>query len=328
MAKAEYLALNDGFNKALLTKAMQMVPTSQIHALLEAFPEYLSIRGTRDITQYQITKRSEENNVLVLTINLQIGDSHLKQWLDSKTLTIPTESRPRILVAISYTQDQGEKPYAWWEQVGKSRYSSFEKTLVDRLSMWGENVFSTPPGQVAYSKENGGLVDMAKNTGADIILTGTMAYARDEQGLYTCTLHLDMIDTQKGTKMGSWSIKHVSDIAPKDMNAFLSKQLISPIRAKIIGDILAMNPVVSTETLCIDGIRDYTTYQAMVNALGAMEDVLKITPCSIKQHAICHTLTIRGSITYILEALKAEQITDMDVEIKPGGAYIKIIEHP
>jgi len=326
MAKAEYLALNDGFNKALLIKAMQMVPTSQIHALLDAFTGYLSIRGTRDITQYQIAKRAEENNVLVLTINLQINDSHLRQWLDSKTLTVPTESRPRILVAISYTQGQGEKPYAWWEKGGKPRYSPFEKALVERLQQWGENTFPDPPSHVTYNQENS-LTDMAKISGADLVLKGEMSYERNEQGLYTSTLHLELIDTLKGVEMGSWSIKQVSDMGPDDMNSYLAEKLIPPIRARITSKILALNPVITTTSICIDGIRDYATYQAMINALGAMEDVLKITPSSIKGHAICNSLTIRGSITHILEALKEEQITDMNIEIKPEGAYIKIIEH-
>ncbi|MCK7474511.1 MAG: hypothetical protein MZV49_15295 [Rhodopseudomonas palustris] len=73
------------------------------------------------------------------------------------------------------------------------------------------------------------------------------------------------------------------------------------------------------KSLCIEGARDYTLYQSLINTLRSMDNVTKITVSGIKGHTICHSLEINGRLENVLD-LKQKQLAEADISFIDGDA--------
>ncbi|MCD6569639.1 MAG: hypothetical protein J7L53_02940 [Deltaproteobacteria bacterium] len=329
IAKAEHLALEDGLNKALLTRALQYVPMSSTYALVKSLPSYISYRGTNDISQYQIMDKLKQGNVLRLIIELKLKDEHIKQWLCAQTLNIPRLARSKIITMISSKDIGEENTYKWWTVSGEKRYSAFESQLTSRLLLWGENVIKDPPEIKRHPYESADPIELASKAKADLVLVGSIEYIPETQrdNIYSCILDIKLIDVYDRTELGSWSIVRKSDLQIEEMNSLMVDYIIGPVRDRIAYKILSISPEVVKKQVCIEEIYDYNTYQSMVNALSAMANVSQIKISKIKGHSIWHTIDIKGNLDDIMNSLKRQQIADIDIEIKDDTAFIRIIHH-
>lgn len=326
IAKAEYLALADGFNKVLLISALQYVPMSSTYALINALPSYLSYRGTNDISQYQITDKLKQDSLLRLTIDLRLKKEHLKRWLCAQTLNVPRIARPKIITMISSKGIEEEDVYEWWKIPGKKIYSAFESQLINQLFLWGENVIKDPSETKRYPYDSSDPIRIAEELGADLILTGSIEYIPEEKSIYSCVLNIRLIETG-GSELCSWSASYKSDLQTEKMNSLMTDFLIDPVRNKIAYKILSLFPEIATKYICIEGISDYNTYQSIINALSAMSNVSQIKISKIEGHRLWHTIKTKGNLDDIMNNLKTQQIANVDIEIKDDIAFIRIISH-
>ncbi len=327
IAKAEYLALADGFNKALLISALGYVPMSSTYALIKSLPSYFSYRGTNDISQYQIIDKLKQGNFLRLTIELRLKEEHIKQWLCAQTLNVPRIARPKIITMISSKGIVEEDVYEWWKIPGKKRYSAFESQIINRLFLWGENVIKDPPETKRYPYDSTDPIKIAEKVGADLILAGSIEYIPEGKSVYSCVLNIRLIEAVGGSELGSWFASYKGDLQIEEMNFLMTNFLIDPVRNKIAYKILSLSPEVATKYICIEGISDYNTYQSIINALSAMTNVSQIKISKIEGHRLWHTLKTKGNLNDIMNNLKAQQIADVDIEIKDDMAFISIISH-
>ena len=327
LAKAEQLALKDAFSKAILHVALRQVPYSSSLDLIELLPEFMATRGMQDIIQYQITSRSQQYDVLAISVDIKLDEESLKEWLYAHTLTVPYELRPVILLMISSYGPGNEELYEWWTMKGRKAYSSFETELKNRFYQLGENVLEVPQRLNGIRFENIKPFDIAQAAGADILITGTISYTPVLDTLYECSMEISIIDPQTLAPIGTWSVSRRGDFSRSTMNALMIDEVVGPMRARIAHKMLSTSPVVMKKNLCIEGIEDYVTYQSFINALSSMESISAVEITSIQGHKICHTLQIKGSLFDIMENLKREQIKEADIIVEDDTAYIRIINN-
>jgi len=325
LAKAEQSALNDAFSKAILLAALRYVPASSVIDLAGALPEYLSSRGMQDILQYQINSRIRQYDILALSVDIKLDEGPLNEWLNARALTIPNELRPKVLLMISTCGPGADEQHEWWNMKGKKVYSPFENKLFRDLTRLGESVLEVPRKSRGLFSGTQGVIEIAQAAGADLLLSGTITYTPVLDTLYECSMELNLIETDTSTLLSSWTVSHRGDFALATMNALMSEEVVKPIRSRIAQMMLSSSPVVVRKNLCIEGIRDYVTYQAFINSLRSMDSVISVDITGISGHTICHAVKIKGSLFDIMENLKREQITKADILIEDETAYIRII---
>ncbi len=326
LAQAEQRALDDSFAKAALQASLRFVPDSSVADLMQLLPEYAASRRMQDILQYQITSRTRQGDVLQLSVDVKIDDDSLRQWLHSRALTIPRAHRSRVLLAISYLEPGNEAPYEWWAGKAGKAYSPFESQFGRELSRLGENVIS-PGKQQGAAHYQPDPLDSAHALGADMLITGTIAYTPVLDTLYECLFEVSLIDVASGTEIASWSVSRRGDFATEAMNSLMIDEIIRPVRAGISKRILSESPGVMKKTLCVEGISDYVTYQSMINALMSVEGVSRISITGIHGHSICHVMEIKGSLFDAMENLKRRQIAKADILVENEAAYIRILQN-
>jgi len=325
LAQAERRALDDAFEKAALQASLRYIPGTSIEDLVQLLPEYTSSRGMRDILQYQITSRAQRDEVLQLSVDVKLDDDSLRQWLHSRALTVPRGHRSKVLLAVSYLGPGGDQSYEWWKEKAGKPYSPFEAQLGQALSRLGENILDPPKQQPSESRPQSDPLNVARSAGADILITGTIAYTPVLDTLYECSFEVSLVDVSSGSTLSSWSVSHRGDFPTTAMNSLMIDEIIGPVRAGINKRILSESPGVAKKTLCIEGISDYITYQSMINALKTIDGVSRIMITGIHGHSICHVIEIKGSLFDAMENLKRRQITKADILVENEAAYIRII---
>lgn len=326
LAQAEQRALDDAFAKAALQASLRFVPGSSVADLMQLLPEYTASRRMQDILQYQITSRTRQGDILQLSVDVKIDDDSLKQWLHSRALTIPRGHRSKVLLAISYLGPGSERPYEWWAGKAGMAYSPFESQFGRELSRLGENVIS-PRKQPGPAHSQPDPLDSAHALGADMLITGTIAYTPVLDTLYECLFEVSLVDVASGAVISSWSVSRRGDFATEAMNSLMIDEIIGPVRAGISKRTLSESPGVMKKTLCVEGISDYVTYQSMINALMSVEGVSRISITGIYDHSICHVMEIKGSLFDAMENLKRRQIAKADILVENDAAYIRILSH-
>lgn len=322
LAQAERLALSDAFAKAAFLAALRHVPETSVVDLMQSLPDHAASRGMRDILQYQITSRVQRDDTLHLSVDVRLNDDSLRQWLHQRALTVPRPQRSKVLLAVSYLAPGSETPYEWWA-TGKG-YSPFESQLAQELGRLGENVLAAP--KVRKSSEQPlDPVEMARAAGADMLITGTIAYTPVLDTLYECTFEISLVDVASDVALSSWSVSHRGDVPLAVMNSLMIDEIIEPVRTGISKRILSEIPGTARKTLCVEGISDYVTYQSMITALKSMEGVSRISITGIHGHSICHVIEISGSLLDAMENLRRRQIAKADIKVENEAAYIRII---
>ena len=325
LAQAEQRALDDAFAKAALQASLRFVPDSSIADLMQLLPEYTASRRMQDVLQYQITSRARQGNVLQLSVDVKLDDDSLRQWLHSRALTIPRAHRSKVLLAISYLEPGSEAPYEWWSGTAGKAYSPFESQFGLELSRLGENVIRPGKLQGAAHYQPDPL-DTAQALGADVLITGTIAYTPVLDTLYECLFEVSLMDVASGAVISSWSVSRRGDFSTTAMNSLMIDEVIRPVRAGISKRILIESPGVIKKTLCVEGISDYVTYQSMINALKSIEGVTRISITGIHGHSICHVMEIKGNLYDAMENLKRRQIAKADILVEGEAAYIRILD--
>ncbi len=324
LAQAEQRALDDAFAKAALQAALRFVPDSSVADLMQLLPEYTASRRMQDILQYQIASRARQGDVLQLSVDVKIDDDSLRQWLHSRALTIPRAHRSKVLLAISYLEPGSEAPYEWWAGKAGTSYSPFETQFGRELSRLGENVIR-PRKQTGEAFCQPDPLNSAHAVGADVLITGTIAYTPVLDTLYECLFEVSLVDVASGAVMSSWSVSRRGDFSTESMNSLMIGEVIRPVRAGISQRILSKSPGVMKKILCVEGISDYVTYQSMINALMSVEGVSRISITGIHGHSICHVMEIKGSLFDAMENLKRRQIAKADIMVENETAYIRIL---
>jgi hypothetical protein len=325
LARAEQRALDDAFAKAVLQASLRYVPGSSIADLVQLLPGYTSSRGMQDILQYQITSRTQQDDMLLLSVDVKLDDDSLRQWLHDHVLTIPRELRSRVLLAISFLGPGNDKPYEWWTAKGDTSYSSFESQFARELKHHGECILD-PPKKSKNVHDQSNSLEAALAARADVLITGSIAYTPVLDTLYECSLELSLVDVASRSVLSSWSVSLRGDFSTKAMNSLMIDEVIKPVRAGISKRILKESPGVAKKTLCVEGISDYVTYQSMINALKAVEGVSRISITGIHGHSICHVIEIKGSLFDAMENLKRRQIARADILVENEAAYIRILK--
>ncbi len=324
LARAEQRALEDAFAKAILQASLRHVPGSSVADLMQLLPGYLSSRGTQDILQYQITSRNQQDDVLLLSVDVKLDDDSLRQWLDAHALTVPRERRSKVLLAISFLGPGNVKPYEWWTSNKDRSYSSFESQFARELKHYGEYIID-PPKKTRAAREDSTPLDAALSAGADILITGSIAYTPVLDTLYECSLELSLMDVASRSVLSTWSVSLRGDFSTSAMNSLMINEVIKPVRTGISKKILSESPGVTKKTLCVEGVSDYITYQSMINSLKATEGVIRVSITSIHGHSICHIIEIKGSLFDAMENLKRRQIAKADILVENEAAYVRII---
>ncbi|HOO36696.1 MAG TPA: hypothetical protein PLV78_00150 [Deltaproteobacteria bacterium] len=327
LAKAEQLALKDAFSKAIVLVALRHVPYSSSLDLMEVMPDFMASRGMQDIIQYQITSRSQQYDILAISVDIKLDEESIKDWLYAHTLTVPYDLRPGILLMISSYGPGDDELYEWWTMKGRKVYSSFETQLKDRFTELGEKVLDVPQRLSGVRFDITKPIEIAQAAGADILITGTISYTPVLDTLYECSMEISLIDPQTLSPIGTFSVSRRGDFSPSTMNSLMIDEVIKPIRARIAHKMLSISPVVVKKNLCIEGIEDYVTYQTFINAISSMESISAVEINSIQGHSICHTLQLKGSLLDVMENLKREQIKEADIVVEDDTAYIRIINN-
>ncbi|HOO44972.1 MAG TPA: hypothetical protein PLM29_01985, partial [Deltaproteobacteria bacterium] len=226
LAKAEQSALNDAFSKAILLAALRYVPGSSVIDLAGTLPEYLSSRGMQDIIQYQINSRIRQYDILALSVDIKLDEGPLKEWLNARTLTVPNELRPEILLMISTYGPGADEQHEWWNMKGKKVYSPFENKLFADLKQLGESVLEVPRKNRGLFSGTPEVIEIAQAAGADLLLSGSITYTPVLDTLYECSMELNLIDTETSILLGSWTVSHRGDFALATMNSLMSGEVI------------------------------------------------------------------------------------------------------
>lgn len=328
LTKAEQQALQDAFAKAMLQVALRQVPNSSVPDLVHLLPEFIASRRMQDIVQYQIVSRSQQNGVLQLSVDVKLNDDPLKEWINVRALATPVGLRPKMLLMISYLEPGKSRPSEWWTSKAGSAYSPFETQFANELNNLGENVIAVSHGIRGAQPGIQSPQDIARLLGADMLLTGSLAYSPLLNKVYDCSFKATLIDLKSQATLSSWSISHKGDLAVSTMNSLMINEVIKQVRAPISAKITSRTHTMTKKDLCIEGIRDYGTYQSMINTLKSTGNVSRIIITSINghSHSVCHSMELTGSLSDALENLRSKQIAEADVIVEDDKAYVRIIQ--
>ncbi len=323
IAKTEQKALQDAFAKAALQAGLHYVPNTSVSELVSVINDYVSARGTQDIIQYQITSRTQLSGVLTLRVEVKLNDDGLREWVSSKTVTMPAGARPRLLLMISFSEPGKAKPYEWWKD--KNTFSPFEAQLAQRLSRLGENILELPQKQRALHADSLKALDVARSLSADMVLSGSISYTQPVNRVYECSLKLTLLEVRSQKALSSWSISHKGDFPFAAMNSLMIDEVITSIRSQVTGILTTQIPTSSMKTLCIEDISDYSTYNSMISAIKQMGNVSRLSITRISGHSICHSMEVKGNLTDILENLKNKNIAEADMMADKDTARVRLL---
>jgi hypothetical protein len=110
------------------------------------------------------------------------------------------------------------------------------------------------------------------------------------------------------------------------MNELMITAFLDKMRNEIVKKVVLVRPILSEKSLCISDIRDYDTYQSMINSLRSMDSVTKIAISRIQGHSICHSILIKGNLQDILDNLKQKQITQADMMVEGDKASVRLLK--
>ena len=325
ISQAEKIAFEDAFYKAYLDLALRQVPGSSSVDLAQKLKGFVASRGAQDIIQYQIVSRSQQDNVLNLSLDLKINDAPLKEWLQSQTFTTPLGLRPLILLAITTRGPGPAERYEWWSATKPKGYSPVETQLALRLKNAGENISDVPQRIAVLPAGPERALSLASISGASLVITGSVTHKYADSMNIESRMDISLIDVKTKQCLFSSFITLKGAVDVKTMNELLITAILDQIRSEIAKKVVVIRPVINEKGLCVEDIKDYDTYQSIMNALRSMDAITKITVSSIQGHAICHTIQIKGSLQDILDGFKQKQIAQADMMIEGDRAYIHIL---
>ena len=326
ISQAEKSAYDDALFKAYLELALKQAPASSAVDLAQKLKGFVASRGAQDIIQYQIVSRSQQDSILYLSLDLKINDTPLKEWLQSEAFTTPLGLRPLILLAVSTRGPGLSERYEWWSVTAPKGYSPFENQLAQRLRTAGENVADAPTRLTVLPAGPDRVPAMAANLGAGLVITGTITHkAFDAENLET-RLDISLIEVKTRQKLytSSISLKGTADV--RTMNELMITAFLDKMRNEIAKKVVLVSPILSEKSLCITEIRDYDTYQSMINSLRSMDSVTKISLSRIQGHSICHSILIKGNLQDILDNLKQKQIAQADMMVEGDKASVRLLK--
>jgi hypothetical protein len=326
VTQAEKTAFEDAFYKAYLELALKQVPSSASADLAQKLRVFASSRGNQDIVQYHIVSRSQQENVLILGIEIKMNDAPLKGWLQAQTFTTPPGLRPKVLLMVSTRGPGTGEKNEWWSSANKG-YSPFEQQLAQKLRSSGENVpeiLPRIPGAAAAGSDR--IFQVAGAAGADLVLSGSITYKFIDAATLDARLDLSLFDAKTRQKVWSSSMNLKGNVDIRTMNDLLIAAELDNMRSGIAKKVVAVVLRSKEKRLCIEGIKDFATYQALVNSLKSMEMTNKVSVTEIRGHAICHNIEIKGSLQDVMESLKQKQIAPADMEIDNDSAFIKLLD--
>lgn len=322
VAQAEKVAIQDALIKAVVHEAIRSTPQSSTYAVVKRLPALLAARGMQDVTQYKITARAQQADVLFLTVEFRLNDTFLRDWLTAQKLYVPSAVRPSILISVS-SNAPGEGVHEWWYLKGKKGYSAFESQLADDLAQWGENVFKEAPniGMLASGAEP---FLLANRFGADLLLQGTLKYSPLSAGLYQCTLNLTLHDVGTRAALGKWTVTHKSDLPAADLYAAMIGAISDDIRARIAPRIQNVSLAAAPRQVCVANIHNRADYLKVVDTLAGLNGVEAVEVNRIAGHSICHTVRLKNRLEDVMQALQARHAMDVDIQIRDDMAQIVI----
>jgi hypothetical protein len=325
ISQAEKIAYDDAFYKAYLDLALKQVPASSAVDLAQKLKGFVASRGTQDIIQYQIVSRSQQDNVLILSLDLKVNDIPLKEWLQSQTFTTPLGLRPLILLAMTTRGPGPAERYEWWSAAKTKGYSPFETLLALRLKNAGENVSEVPQRIAVQPAGPDRTVAVAANLGAQLVITGTITHRSSDALNLDSRMDISLIDVKTRQRLFNSTIALKGTVDVKTMNELLITAVLEQLRSEITRKVVVIKPVISDKELCIEGVKEFDTYQSMFNSLRSMDTVTRIAISRIQGHTICHTLQIKGSLQDILDSLKQKHVTQADIMVEGNMASIRLI---
>ena len=325
ISQAEKFAYDDAFYKAYLEVALKLVPASSAVDLSQKLKGFVSSRGTQDIIQYQIVSRSQQDNVLILSLDLKINDTALKEWLKAQALTTPLGLRPLILLAITTRGPGPSDRYEWWSSAKPKGYSPFETQLVLRLRNAGENISEVPQHIAVLPAGPDRPVAVAANSGAHLVIIGTITHKSSDALTLDSHMNISIIDVRTRQRLFNSTITLKGTFDVKTMNELLITAVLDQMRTEITKKVAVITPILREKELCIEGVKEFDTYQSLFNTLRSMDTVTKIAVSRIQGHTICHTLQIKGSLQDILDSLKQKQIAQADMMVDGDVASVRLI---
>ncbi|HVN71958.1 MAG TPA: hypothetical protein VMU10_08050 [Desulfomonilia bacterium] len=325
LSKAEKTAFDDALYKAYLDLALRQVPASASVDLIQKIKGFIAGRGTQDIIQYQIISRSQQDNVLILNLDLKINDAPLKDWLKTHAFTTPLGLRPSLLLTITTRGPGPAERYEWWSSSTPKGYSPFETQLAARLRNAGENIIDVPQHISLPPASSDKTVTLASNLGASLLITGILTHKPSDATGLDSRLEISLIDVKMKRRITSSFISLKGTLDVKTMNELLITGVLDQIRSEIAKKVVVVTPVMREKGLCIEGIKDYETYDAIINAVRSLDTVAKISVSSIQGHSICHAIQIKGSLQDILDSLKQKKIAQADMLVEDNIASIRLL---
>lgn len=325
ITQAEKTAFEDAFYKAYLELALKQVSSTSSADLAQKLRVFASSRGSQDVIQYHIVSRSQQDNVLVLGIEIRMNDAPLKDWLQAQAFTTPLGLRPKILLMVSSRGPGSGEKSEWWSSSGKG-YSSFEQQLAQKLRASGENVSDSlqrvPPAPGAAGER---IFQIAAAAGADLVLSGSITYRFVDASTLDARLDLSFSDAKTRQKISSSAMNLKGNVDLRTMNDLLIAAVLDNMRSGIARKVVAvvLRPV--EKKLCIEGIRNYETYQTLVNSLKSMDMMNKVSVTEIHDHAICHSIEIKSSLQDVLETLRKKQLVQADMLVEDDRASIRLL---
>jgi hypothetical protein len=325
ISQAEKFAYDDAFYKTYLELALKQVPASSAVDLSQKLKGFVASRGTQDIIQYQIVSRSQQDNVLILSLDLRINDTPLKEWLKAQAFTTPLGLRPLILLAITTRGPSPAERYEWWSAAKPKGYSPFETQFALMLKNAGENVSELPQRIAVLPAVPERTVAVAANSGANLVITGTITHRSSDALSLDSRMDISLIDVKSRQRLFNSTISLKGTIDVRTMNELLITAVLDQMRSEITKKVVVITPVISEKELCIEGVKEFDTYQSMFNTLRSMDTVTKIAVSRIQGHTICHTLQIKGTLQDIIGSLKQKQIVQADMIVNGDTASIHIL---
>jgi len=324
IAQAEKSAYDDAIHKAYLELALRNAPASSAVDLAQKLSGFVASRGNQDIVQYQIVSRSQQDSILYLNLDLRMNDAPLRDWLQAQAFTTPLRMRPLILLAVSTKGPGAAERYEWWSSTSPKGYSPFENQLAFRLRTAGENIAEVPKRITVLPASPDKPVAMASGLGTDLVVTGAVTHRTVDAATIESRVDISLLDVKTRQKMFAFtlSLKGTADV--RTMNELIITAFLDQLRSEISKKVVVVSPVLRDKSLCIEGIRDYGTYQSMINSLRSMDAVTKIAISSIHGHSICHAITIKGNLTDIMDNFRQKMVAKADVIIDDDRASVRL----
>ncbi|HPJ94595.1 MAG TPA: hypothetical protein PKY89_11865 [Deltaproteobacteria bacterium] len=324
-SQAEKTAFDDALYKVYLELALRVVPGSSSFELTQKLKGFVSSRGIQDIIQYKIVSRSQQDTLLMITIDITLNDTPLRNWLQGQSLMTPYAMRPRILLVITCRGPGPSDRYEWWTTSTPKGYSPFESQMATMFRNVGENI-ADPPQQITPPPSGSDkAVILGGSQGIDLVLSGLITHKSIDAATLDSRLDISLVDPKTRQHLISESVSLKGTVDQRMMNELLITAVMVQIRAEIAKKVIAVNPSVNEKALCIEGILDNDTYQIIINALRSMDTVSKITVSRIQGHTICHVVQLKGNLQDTMESLRQRNVVSADIAIEGDTAYIRIL---